>query len=168
MGLVEMGQKLQPERYDLAMTANVRTVVAAHAVADLEDLGVAIADDSVAPEVRRRLVQVRDRRLAEVPGVSVAIAARALGLSGQSVRSWVDAGVLDIVPGSHPLQVSTKRVAEVASLVHRLRRAGQDRDLLRAVVDRLEDERVLAHPRVRRSLDQLRRDQIESFSAEDV
>lgn len=150
------------------MASLARTVAAEHAVADLEDLDAAIADDSVAPEVRRRLVQVRDRRLAEVPGVSVATAARALGLSGQSVRSWVEAGVLDAVPGSQPLQVSTKRVAEVASLVHRLREAGQDRELLRAVVDRLEDERVLVQPRVRRSLDQLQRGEIEPFSAVDL
>lgn len=150
------------------MTSLARTVVSEHAVADLEDLDAAIADDSVTPDVRRRLVQVRDRRLAEVPGVPVATAARALGLSGQSVRSWVEAGVLDAVPGSQPLQVSTKRVAEVASIVHRLRRAGQDRDLLRAVVDRLEDARLLAQPRVRRSLEQLRRGEIEPFSAEDL
>lgn len=150
------------------MTSLARTVVAEHAVADLEDLEAAIADGSVAGEVRRRLVQVRDRRLAEVPGVSVATAARALGISGQSVRSWVEAGVLDVVPGSRPLQVSTKRVAEAASVLHRLRQAGQDRDLLRAVVDRLEDERVLAQPRVRRSLDQLRRGEIEPFTAGDL
>lgn len=77
----------------------------------------------------------------------------------------MEAGVLDTMPGYRPLKVSTSRLAEVASLVQRLRRAGRDRDLLRAVVDRLEDGCVMAHPRVRRSLEQLHRGQVEPFSA---
>ena len=66
-----------------------------------------------------------------------------------------------------PLKVSTGRLAEVVSLVERLR-VGRDRDLLSAVVDHLEDERVLAHRRVRRSLEQLRRGQVEALSVEDL
>lgn len=78
------------------------------------------------------------------------------------------AGVLDAVPGSRPTKVSTGRLAEVASLVERhLRRAGKDRDLLNAMVDRLEEERVLAQPRVHRSLNQLRQGQVEALSAEE-
>jgi hypothetical protein len=150
------------------MTSGVRALVAKHAVADVEDLDAAISDDSVGPEVRRRLASVRDRRLTEVPGVPVSVAAGVLGLSAQSVRAWLDAGVLDAVPGSQPLQVSTPRLVSVVSLVHRLRRAGRDRDLLRAVVDRLEDARISTLPRVRRSLDQLHRGQVEAFSAENL
>ena len=150
------------------MTSGVRTLVAQHVVADVEDLDAAMSDDSVGPEVRRRLASVRDRRLTEVPGVPVSVAAGVLGLSAQSVRAWLDAGVLDAVPSSQPLQVSTPRLVLVVSLVNRLRRVGRDRDLLRAVVDRLEDDRVSTLPRVRRSLDQLRRGQVEAFSAEDI
>lgn len=91
-----------------------------------------------------------------------------LGLSAQSVRAWLDAGVLDVVPSSQPRQVSTPRLVLVVSLVHRLSRAGRDRDLLRAVVDRLEDDRVSTLPRVRCSLDQLRRGQVEALSAENL
>ncbi|MDA8283653.1 MAG: hypothetical protein M0Z42_10275 [Actinomycetota bacterium] len=148
--------------------ASTARAMAEHAVADVEDLDAVLADASVEPRLRKRLVQVRDRRLAEVPGVSVSVAARMLGLSPQSVRAWMSAGVLDAVPGSRPIKVSTGRLAEVASLIARLRRAGKDRDLLRAVVDRLEDERVLAQPRVRRSLDQLRRGQVEALSVEEL
>ena len=150
------------------VTSGVRTLMAKHAVADVEDLDAAISDDSVGPEVRRRLASVRDRRLSEVPGVPVSVAAGVLGLSAQSVRAWLDAGVLDAVPDSQPLQVSIPRLVLVVSLVHRLRRAGLDRDLLRAVVDRLEDTRISTLPQVRRSLDQLHRGQVEAFSAGDL
>lgn len=150
------------------MTTAVHTLAAEHAVADVEDLDAALADHSVGPRVRRRLVSVRDRRLAEVPGVPVSTAARMLGLSAQSVRGWLEAGVLDAIPGTQPLRVDTQRLAGVTAVVHRLRGAGRDRDLLRAVVDRLEDERISTHPRVRRSVAQLRRGQVEAFSAEDL
>lgn len=150
------------------MTASLRTAVAEHAVADVEDLDAALADDSVSPPVRHRLTEVRQRRLAEVPGVPVTTAARILGLSPQSVRAWLQAGVLDPMPGSAPLKVATDRLAEVASLVHQLRQAGHDHDLLRVVVDRLEDDRVTAHPRVRLSLDQLHHGHLEPFSAADL
>jgi len=63
------------------------------------------------------------------------------------VRAWVGAGVLDAVPGSRPVKVSTGRLAEVVSLVERLRRVGRDRNLLTAVVDRFEDESVASQPR---------------------
>lgn len=142
--------------------------LAEHAVADVEDLDAVLADDSVEPELRRRLTQVRDRRLAEVPGVPVSVAARMLGLSSPTVRAWIGADVLDAVPGSQPVKVSTGRLAEVVSLVERLRRAGRDRDLLTAVVYRLEDESVLAQPRVSRSLEQLRHGQIDALSVEDL
>lgn len=95
-------------------------------------------------------------------------AARMLGLSPQTVRTWLGTGVLDAVPGSHPVKVSTGRLAEVGSLVQRLRRGGRDRDLLRAVVDRLDDDRVLDQRRVRRSLGELHRGEIEPVSAEEV
>lgn len=148
--------------------ASTARAMAEHAVADVEDLDAVLADSSVEPRLRKRLTQVRDRRLAEVPGVPVSVAAGMLGLSPQTVRAWLGAGVLDAVPDSRPVKVATGRLAEVISLVERLRRAGRDRDLLTAVVDRLEDERILAQPRVRRSLGQLRQNQVEPLSAEDL
>jgi hypothetical protein len=148
--------------------ASTAHAIAQHAVADVEDLDAVLADTSVEPRARKRLTQVRDRRLAEVPGVPISVAAGMLGLSPQSVRAWINAGVLDAVADTRPVKVSTGRLAKVVSLVERLRRAGKDRDLLNAVIDRLEDERLLAQPRVRRSLDQLRRGQVEALSAEEL
>ncbi len=46
-------------------------------------------------------------------------------------------------------------------------RPAKHRDLLNAVVDRLEGDRFLAKPRLRRSLDQLRQGQVEALSAEE-
>ncbi len=141
--------------------------IAENAVADVEDLNAALVDAPVGSRLRKRLTQIRERRLAEVPGVPVSVAARTLGLTPQTVRVWLGVGVLEVVSGSRPLKVSTGRLAEVVSLVERLR-VGRDRDLLSAVVDHLEDERVLAHRRVRRSLEQLRRGQVETLSVEDL
>lgn len=148
--------------------ASTARAMAEHAVADVEDLDAVLADASVEPRLRKRLTHIRERRLAEVPGVPVSVAAGMLGLSPQTVRAWLGAGVLDGVPDARPVKVSTGRLAEVVSLVERLRRAGRDRDLLTAVVDRLEDESVLAQPRVLRSLEQLRQGPVEALSAEDL
>ena len=45
---------------------------------------------------------------------------------------------------------------------------GQDRELLRALVDRLEDQRIRSHPRVRKSIEQMNRGEYEFFSSEDL
>ena len=148
--------------------ASTARAMAEHAVADVEDLNAVLADASVEPRLRKRLTQIRERRLAEVPGVPVSVAARILGLSPQTVRAWLDAGVLDAMPGSRPVTISTGHLAEVVSLVERLRRAGRDRDLLTAVVDRFEDERVASQPRVRRSLTALRDGRLQALSAEEL
>ena len=153
-------------RYSSDMVLAARAI-AENAVADVEDLNAALVDAPVGSRLRKRLTQIRERRLAEVPGVPVSVAARTLGLTPQTVRVWLGVGVLEVVSGSRPLKVSTGRLAEVVSLVERLR-VGRDRDLLSAVVDHLEDERVLAHRRVRRSLEQLRRGQVETLSVEDL
>ena len=148
--------------------ASTARAMAEHAVADVEDLDAVLADASVDSRLRKRLTQIRERRLAEVPGVPVSVAAGMLGLSAQTVRAWLDAGVLDAVPGSRPVKISTGRLAEAVSLVERLRRAGRDRDLLTAVVDRFEDESVASQPRVRRSLTALRDGRLQALSAEEL
>ncbi len=148
--------------------ASTARAMAEHAVADVEDLDAVLADASVDSRLRKRFTQIRERRLAEVPGVPVSVAAGMLGLSAQTVRAWLDAGVLDAVPGSRPVKISTGRLAEAVSLVERLRRAGRDRDLLTAVVDRFEDESVASQPRVRRSLTALRDGRLQALSAEEL
>jgi DNA-binding transcriptional MerR regulator len=96
------------------------------------------------------------------------VAAGLLGLSERTVRDWMERGPLDPVPGAKPARVSTASLAHVVPLVARLREMGQDRDLLRALVERLEDDRVRSLPRVKKSLDQMRRGDYEFVSSADL
>ena len=59
----------------------------------------------------------------------------------RTARDWLAWGPLDPVPGAKPARVSTSSLAKVLPAVERLRELGQDRELLRALVDRREDER---------------------------
>ena len=135
---------------------------------DLIDLDVATHDPSVSPQLKRRLTLMRQRREQEVPGVRVSVAAKMLGLSERTTRDWLAHGPLDPVPGAKPARVSTASLATVLPAVEQLRELGQDRELLRALVDRLEDERIRSHPRVRKSLEQLHRGEYEFFSSADL
>jgi hypothetical protein len=150
----------------MSLIDDVRAAEAA--VADLIDLDVATNDPSVSPQLRRRLTRMRQRREHEVPGVRVSVAAKMLGLSERTTRDWLDRGPLDAVPGAKPVRISTASLARVLPAVQGLREIGQDRDLLPALVDRLEDQRIRSHPRVRTSLDQLHRGDYEFFASEDL
>ena len=138
------------------------------AVQDLIDLDVATRDPSVSPQLRRRLTLMRQRREQEVPGVRVSVAAKMLGLSERTTRDWLANGPLDPVPGAKPARVSTASLAAVLPAVETLRALGQDRELLRALVDRLEDQRIRSHPRVRKSLAQMHRGEYEPFASADL
>ena len=134
---------------------------------DLIDLDVATQDPSVSPQLRRRLALMRQRREREVPGVRVSVAARMLGLSERTARDWLAHGPLDPVPEAKPARVWTS-LARVLPAVERLRKLGQARELLPAVIDHLEAERILSVPRVKRSLGQFRRGEQQPFSSADL
>lgn len=138
------------------------------AVQDLIDLDAATHDPSVSPQLKHRLTLMRQRREQEVPGVRVSVAAKMLGLSERTTRDWLADGPLDPVPGAKPARVSTASLAAVLPAVEELRELGQDRELLRALIDRLEDQRIRAHPRVRKSLEQMHRGEYEPFSSADL
>jgi len=142
--------------------------VAATAVQDLIDLDVATHDPSVSPQLRRRLTLMRQRREQEVPGVRVSVAAKMLGLSERTTRDWLADGPLDPVPGAKPARVSTASLAIVLPAVEKLRELGQDRDLLRALIDRLDAEQILSSPRVKKSPEQFRRGEYQPFSSADL
>lgn len=148
------------------MIADVSAAEAA--VQDLIDLDVATQDPSVSPQLRRRLTLMRQRREQEVPGVRVSVAAKMLGLSERTTRDWLAHGPLDPVPDAKPARVSTASLAEVLPAVARLRELGQDRELLRALVDRLEADRILSSPRVKKSLEQFRRGEHRPLSSADL
>jgi hypothetical protein len=150
----------------VSLTDDVRAAEAA--VLDLIDLDVATRDPTVSPQLRRRLTLMRQRREEGLPGVRVSVAAGLLGLSERTVRDWAVRGPLDLVPGAKPARVSTTSLARVVPLVKQLQAMGQDRDLLRTLVERLEDERVRSLPRVKKSLKQMGRGEYELVSSADL
>jgi len=82
--------------------------------------------------------------------------------------AWPVTSRLHPVPGAKPARVSTASLARVLPAVESLRELGQDRELLRALVDSLEDQRIRSHPRVRKSLEQVHRGEYEFYSSEDL
>lgn len=150
----------------MSLTDDVRAAEAA--VLDLIDLDAATQDPTASPQLRERLALMRQRREAGLPGVRVSVAAGLLGLSERTVRDWMARGPLDPVAGAKPTRVSTASLARVVPLVARLRQVGQDRDLLRSLVERLEDDRVRSLPRVKESIGQMRRGDYEFVSSADL
>ena len=106
-------------------------------------------------DARLKVVRIRRRRLDEAPSVRLSVAATLLDLSVPTIRIWIDRGLLDDVDDSSPRHVTLKSVLEVRPLVRELRALGRDRNLLEAVLARLEDERTLSHRDLRRSLDEM-------------
>jgi DNA-binding transcriptional MerR regulator len=107
-------------------------------------------------DARLKVVRLRRRRLDEAPSVRLSVAGKLLGLSLPTIRTWIDRGLLGEVRGSSPRRVTLRSVLEVRPLVRELRALGRDRNLLEAVLARVEDERTLSDRKLRRSLDEMR------------
>lgn len=107
-------------------------------------------------DARLKVVRLKRRRLAEAPSVRLSVAAKLLDLSVPTIRAWIDRGLLEEVGGSSPRRVTLQSVLEVRPLVRELRALGRDRNLLEAVLARVEDERALSDRKLRRSLDEMR------------
>ena len=111
-------------------------------------------------EIRRRLRGLRLRLIGWVPSVRVSVAASLLDLSVPTVRAWIERGLLEGVPETSPRRVTLQSVIEVRPVLRELRSLGQDRDLVAAVLARIEDEAVLADPELQRSLDEMHRGEL--------
>jgi hypothetical protein len=96
------------------------------------------------------------RAVDDADPVRVMIAEQLLQVSGQTVREWIEKGVLDAVEGS-PTKVTLASVLETKDIVDELRELGQDRDLVSAVLNRLELEELEDDDRFRKSLEQMKR-----------
>jgi hypothetical protein len=108
-----------------------------------------LADNEADPDRRRSLDAVRSHLAAREHGVKVTDAARALAVSPPTVRSWIEAGVLDSVAGAAPARVEVLSLAAVKGAVDLLREHGHDRNLLVAVMRLLRDRAALAGDDVR-------------------
>jgi hypothetical protein len=119
----------------------------------VEDVANSLDEDD---ERRGRLLDVSHAVLAEEGEIRPAIAAKLLGLSERTVRTWAAAGVLGVVSRSPRLKLDLVSVHAVVHLVQELRAAGRDRDLLDAVWHRLTDQATLDRDDLRESMEQMR------------
>jgi hypothetical protein len=95
------------------------------------------------------------------PGVPVAHAARRLGVSEPTVRSWIARGALQTINGSRPVQIKPESLRRVGRALDELREHGQDRDWLEALLDYLDDLQTRHSPAIEEGLQQLERGELE-------
>ena len=125
---------------------------------DRVEVGEDVANSMDTDDERRtRLLEVSEGALADERAIRPVIAAKLLGLSERTVRSWADAGVLPVVSEHPRLMLDLVSVHLVSHLIRELRAAGKNRDLIDAVVHRLSDGLLLQDEDLRESLEQMRR-----------
>ncbi len=120
----------------------------------VEDVARTLPEDD---DRRAKLLAVSDGALAEEGTIRPVIAARLLGLSEKTVRSWAAAGVLTVARRSPRLLLDIRSVHAVSHLISELRAAGQARDLLDKVWQRLADAALLDREDLRESIAEMRR-----------
>ncbi len=117
--------------------------------------------DEVGDEVRQKAWRAVD----DADPVRVLIAEQLLGVSGQTIREWIAKDVLESTEGS-PLKVTLASVLEVKDIVDELREQGKDRDLVSAVLNKLELEELGEDDRFLKSLEQMKRGERGKFPAD--
>lgn len=90
--------------------------------------------------------------------VRISHAQKLLDMSNQTVRSWIDEGILDGFGGS-PQRVGLESVVRAKRIADELREEGRDRDLMTAVLSRLEALALEKDKEFRQSVGQMRRRQ---------
>jgi hypothetical protein len=91
-------------------------------VAILQDMAEGRLDDERVKEAAQVLLEHKRH---ELPSVSVAVAARLLGVSRTIIESWREAGVLTSVPvRRRRYEISIESIVRVQALLEELRRLG--------------------------------------------
>ncbi len=75
-------------------------------------------------------------------GVPVSVAAGELGTTTPTVRAWINRGVLELVPGVSPKQVSVRSLGFALAAVAMIRSVGANQRLLTRIVEVLDDLQV--------------------------
>jgi DNA-binding transcriptional MerR regulator len=88
--------------------------------------------------------------------IRVLHAAQLLGVSDHTVSEWADRGIL-AEQDQGPRRVSLESVLRAKIVADDLREAGRDRDLISAVMNRLELGELMEDDRFAKSLEQMRR-----------
>ena len=120
----------------------------------VEDVARTLPEDD---ERRAKLLAVSNATLADESTVRPVIAARLLGLSEKSIRTWAKQGVLVVAQRSPRLLLDLQSVHEVRHIVQDLRAMGKERDLLDEVWRRISDAALLDSPDLSESIQQMRR-----------
>jgi len=94
-------------------------------------------------------------------GVPVAHAARRLGVSEPTVRSWIARGALRAIADSSPVEIEPDSLRSVSRALEELRERGQNREWLQALVDYLDDREARRSPALKKGLEQLARGELE-------
>ena len=92
----------------------------------------------------------------EADPIRVSHAQKLLGVSNQTVRTWMDEGVLDGFGGS-PQRIGLESVVRAKQVADELREEGRDRDFMSAVLSRLEALALEKDKDFRKSVRQMRR-----------
>lgn len=100
--------------------------------------------------------QVARELVREADPVRISHAERILGVSNQTVRSWIDEGILEGFGGS-PQRVGLESVMRAKRIADELREQGRDRELMSAVLSRLEALALEQDKGFRRSVGEMRR-----------
>lgn len=123
-------------------------------VALLTDIAAGRLDEQRVKQAAEKLLE---HRRDELPAVSVAVAARLLGVSRTTVEAWRQAGVLTpAAPGRRRHEVTTDSLIRLQALIGELRRLGRDRDLREFVWWSARDSADYADSKLTEALSQLR------------
>ena len=109
---------------------------------DVADAVLALASGEVSGLAERHFVAIIERAEQVGAGVPVRVAARALDVTEPTVRTWIDRGVLRVVPDSKPVAVTPRSLGEALAATSTIRRIGHDERLLRRLLDVIEDQRT--------------------------
>jgi hypothetical protein len=139
------------------MNATQELDTAGRLAREVEEIAKIEAALDANPDAQRSLADLRGRLIDLQPTVRLSVAADLLEISLPTIRAWMEDGPLREAGNSSPRRVSLESVLEVRPVLRDLRALGQDRNLLAAVSNRLEDERDLASPDLQRSLEEMRR-----------
>ncbi len=135
----------------------LREAVSSPAGASQRDLDAV----SVALQRLEETVERLDGAAPSPRGLQVAEAADYLGVSEPTIRAWLARGLLNVVPESKPAVVERSSLRRVRRAIKELRRRGQDRDWLRALVDVVHDHAERERPEIVTGLDEFARGDLE-------
>jgi hypothetical protein len=119
-------------------------------------VGVAHVIENDHPSEAEKLLRVSRDTLSQAAPIRVPIAAKLLVVSDKTVRAWVNEGVLTSHTQHTRLMLDTERLHAVLQFVRELRARGQDRDLLKTLWQRLQDQALLDRDDLTDSLEQMR------------